>query len=93
MFDLGTRKDYWNLAPAVQRVFGTDSVMTGMRIDKDVTDVLTDGGVQLNEIDSCIWSVSIDGKPAQDPLIEGFWRDEKLWDYGAFKKTLNIPPL
>ncbi|KAJ5975472.1 hypothetical protein N7481_009179 [Penicillium waksmanii] len=28
MFDLGTRKDYWNLAPAVQRVFGIDSVMT-----------------------------------------------------------------
>lgn len=50
MFDLGTRKDYWNLSPAVQRVFGSDSVMTGMRIDKNVADVLTDGGIQLNEI-------------------------------------------
>jgi hypothetical protein len=27
--------------------------MTGMRIDKDVADVLTDGGVQLNEIGTC----------------------------------------
>lgn len=47
--------------------------------------------------EKCHWGwlndVSIDGKPAQDPLVEGFWRDGKLWDYGAFKKTLNIPPL
>lgn len=50
MFDLGTRKDYWNLAPAVQQVFGTSSVMTGMKVDKDVADVLVDGGVKLNEI-------------------------------------------
>ncbi|KAJ5937119.1 hypothetical protein N7466_003569 [Penicillium verhagenii] len=56
MFDLGTRKDYWNLAPSVQQIFGTDSVMTGMRIDKNVSEILTDGGIELSEIDSCIWS-------------------------------------
>lgn len=50
MFDLGTRKDYWNLAPAVQRVFGADTVMDGMRIDKNVSEVLEEGGVRLESI-------------------------------------------
>ena len=53
MFDLGTRKDYWNLAPSVQQIFGTDSVMTGMRIDKNVSEILTDGGIELSEIGKC----------------------------------------
>lgn len=48
MFDLGTRKDYWNLAPTVHRAFGT--VMTGIRVDKSVPEILADGGVQLDEI-------------------------------------------
>lgn len=81
MFDLGTRKDYWNLAPAVQRVFGMDSVMTGVKVDKDVAQILVEGGISLDTIgilffqwhckqnisrleanvsirvaDSCIWS-------------------------------------
>ncbi|CAI7627100.1 hypothetical protein PCG10_002394 [Penicillium crustosum] len=56
MFDLGTRKDYWNLAPAVQRVFGADTVMDGIRVEKDVSEILEDGGVALESINSCIWS-------------------------------------
>ncbi|KAJ5385600.1 hypothetical protein N7517_003511 [Penicillium concentricum] len=50
MFDLGTRKDYWNLAPAVQRVLGLDSAMTGMKVDKDVAQILVEGGVSLDTI-------------------------------------------
>lgn len=50
MFDLGTRKDYWNLAPAVQRIFGLGSVMTGVKVDKDVAQILVEGGVSLDEI-------------------------------------------
>ncbi|OQE02901.1 hypothetical protein PENVUL_c037G08097 [Penicillium vulpinum] len=56
MFDLGTRKDYWNLAPAVHRVFGLDGAMTGVKVDKDVAQILVEGEVSLDEIDSCIWS-------------------------------------
>lgn len=50
MFDLGTRKDYWNLAPAVQQVFGADTVMDGIRIEKNVSEILEDGGVALESI-------------------------------------------
>jgi hypothetical protein len=50
MFDLGTRKDYWNLAPAIQMVFGSDTAMTGMRIDKEVSEILEEGGVALDSI-------------------------------------------
>ncbi|CAI7607627.1 unnamed protein product [Penicillium glandicola] len=56
MFDLGTRKDYWNLAPAVVQEFGLDSLMTGVKVDKDVAQILVEGGVSLDTIDSCIWS-------------------------------------
>lgn len=35
--------------------------------------------------------IPIDGQPAHAPLVEGFWRDGKQWDYEAFKKTLVIP--
>ncbi|KAJ6137346.1 hypothetical protein N7471_003832 [Penicillium samsonianum] len=57
MFDLGTRTDYWNLAPAVQRIFGLNSVMTGVKVDKDVAQILVEGGVSLDTIgNSCIWT-------------------------------------
>ncbi|KAJ5777889.1 hypothetical protein N7520_001135 [Penicillium odoratum] len=56
MFDLGSRKDYWNFPPAVQRAIGTKSLIGGMRIDKDVSEILEEGGVSLKSINSCIWS-------------------------------------
>lgn len=36
IFNLGTRNDYSNIAPAVQRVFGLNSAMMGVKIDKCV---------------------------------------------------------
>lgn len=48
MFDLGTRKDYWNLPPIVlQR--GT-RILSGLKIDQDVTEVLEGNGVELDTI-------------------------------------------
>lgn len=56
MFDLGVRKDYWNMPPAVaQRI---ENVIPGIRVDKDVTEILTEKGVGLEEIDDVIWSHS-----------------------------------
>lgn len=47
--------------------------------------------------EKCHWGwlneIPIYGIPAQDPLVEGFWREGKLWNYGLFKRTLNLPPL
>ncbi|EQB52205.1 metallo-beta-lactamase superfamily protein [Colletotrichum gloeosporioides Cg-14] len=56
LFDLGTRKDYWNLPKAVLQLIGKGCVIFGMRVDEGIDEVLTKGGVDLNTIDSCIWS-------------------------------------
>lgn len=48
MFDLGTRKDYWNLPPVtLQR---GARILSGLKIDKDVTEVLEENGVKLDTI-------------------------------------------
>ncbi|RDH22963.1 hypothetical protein M747DRAFT_276298 [Aspergillus niger ATCC 13496] len=54
MFDLGTRKDYWNLPPAVRQPF--DQAMKSARVDKDVTEILCEKGIELRDIGSVIWS-------------------------------------
>ncbi|KAF6801166.1 metallo-beta-lactamase superfamily protein [Colletotrichum sojae] len=57
MFDLGTRKDYWNLPKAIQQgILGDGKVIFGMRIDKGIDEVLKEGGVDLKTIDYCVWS-------------------------------------
>ena len=48
MFDLGTRKDYWNLPDAVRLVF--DQAMPSVRIDKDVSEILCESGIPLSDI-------------------------------------------
>ena len=48
MFDLGTRKDWWNCPPlTLQRI---KTFIPGVRIEKDVTEILQEGGMQLKEI-------------------------------------------
>ena len=48
MFDLGTRKDYWNCPPfTLKRI---EQAIPGIRIDKGVTEILVEKGVGLNEI-------------------------------------------
>lgn len=56
MLDLGVRKDYWNVRPAVAK--RVETVISGIRVDKDVTEILTANGVKLEEIDDVRWSHS-----------------------------------
>ncbi|KAJ6008236.1 hypothetical protein N7540_012212 [Penicillium herquei] len=56
MFDLGTRKDYWNSPPFTMRRI--EAAIPGVRIDKDVTEILQEQGMKLSEIDDIIWSHS-----------------------------------
>lgn len=52
MFDLGVRKDYWNLPAALQKRLG--AVIPSLRVDKDVTEILQEKGIALDEIcESC----------------------------------------
>ena len=48
MFDLGVRKDYWNLAPVLQERLGT--VIPSLRVDKDMTEILEETGISLTSI-------------------------------------------
>lgn len=70
MFDLGTRKDYWNLAPSVQQIFGVDSVITGMRVDKNVSEILTEGGIDLSKIGKCR---SMTSEQFETTVSNGLW--------------------
>ncbi|CAK7233732.1 hypothetical protein SBRCBS47491_008711 [Sporothrix bragantina] len=54
MFDLGVRKDYWTLPASLQKRLGT--VIPGLRIDKDTTEILQEQGIALNDISSVVWS-------------------------------------
>ncbi|KAK1989212.1 metallo-beta-lactamase superfamily protein [Colletotrichum cereale] len=57
MFDLGVRKDYWNLPKAAQQgVLGPDGAIFGIRVEKGIDEVLKDGGVEPESVDYCIWS-------------------------------------
>ncbi|KAJ5818574.1 hypothetical protein N7474_004165 [Penicillium riverlandense] len=56
MFDLGTRKDYWNCPPfTLTRI---EAAIPGVRIEKDVTEILQEKGIKLSEINDIIWSHS-----------------------------------
>ncbi|CAI4215878.1 unnamed protein product [Parascedosporium putredinis] len=54
MFDLGIRKDYWNLPAVLQLRFS--QVIVALKVDEDVTEVLESGGIGVDSIDSVIWS-------------------------------------
>ena len=48
MFDLGVRKDYWNYAAVLQRRIG--SIIPSLRVDRNVSEILEEGGVGLEMI-------------------------------------------
>jgi glyoxylase-like metal-dependent hydrolase (beta-lactamase superfamily II) len=54
MFDLGCRKDYWNLPPVIQKRLG--DVIPGLKVKQDVSEILEAKGITLSSISSIIWS-------------------------------------
>ena len=54
VFDMGMRKDWWNLAPAVGK--GLALMTTSIRVDKDVPEILQENGIRLEDIDDIFWS-------------------------------------
>ncbi|KAI1627144.1 beta-lactamase-like protein [Exophiala viscosa] len=54
MFDLGVRKDWWNLSPVIHKRLG--STIPGLRVDTDVPEILKNNGISLDSISSVIWS-------------------------------------
>lgn len=57
LYDLGCRKDWQNLPPALGIPnLMENSILKTLDIEKNVADILADGGVKLNEIEGIIWS-------------------------------------
>ncbi|KAH8695628.1 beta-lactamase-like protein [Talaromyces proteolyticus] len=54
MFDLGIRKDYWNYPAILQKRLS--EVIPALRVEKDVTEILKENGIQLDEISTVVWS-------------------------------------
>lgn len=54
LFDLGCRKDWQNFVPQLSDLMRNR--MTGIRITKDVTDILSEGNVDLNNIQAVVLS-------------------------------------
>ncbi len=53
LFDLGVRKDWKNLAPRIaDRIRGGGWQIT---VEKDVAEILREGGVKLGDIEAIIW--------------------------------------
>lgn len=54
VFDLGTRKDFWNSVPAIADL--CDNHVPGLKVEKDVTEILEEGGVKLSDLKALILS-------------------------------------
>jgi glyoxylase-like metal-dependent hydrolase (beta-lactamase superfamily II) len=54
VFDLGLRKDWWNLAPKIGDGLALGAI--GVKVDKDVAEILQESDIPLQEIDDIIWS-------------------------------------
>ena len=57
LYDLGCRKDWRNLSKALGLEDLVEmGVLDKLEIEKNVADILVEGGVKLEEVDGIIWS-------------------------------------
>lgn len=54
LFDLGSRRDWQNLVPSVVETLNLR--IPGLKVEKEVVDIIKDGGVDPNEIEALILS-------------------------------------
>ena len=54
LFDLGSRKDWWNNSPAAYA--SIKHGITGLNIPKNINEILKEGGVDDTKIDGAVWS-------------------------------------
>jgi glyoxylase-like metal-dependent hydrolase (beta-lactamase superfamily II) len=54
LFDLGCQRDFWNLPRPIAEVIETK--VPGIKVDKNLVEVLVEGGIDVTEIDAAIIS-------------------------------------
>ncbi|KAL9119228.1 MAG: hypothetical protein Q9187_004217 [Circinaria calcarea] len=54
LFDLGSRTDWWNLAPVQYNAI--QMKIRGLRAAKGITEILVENGLKLGKIDGMVWS-------------------------------------
>jgi hypothetical protein len=59
LFDLGIRKDWENLVPSTVALLKDWGTM--LTVEKDVVDILRDGGTDLDKIDAAVWRQGLVG--------------------------------
>ena len=68
LFDLGCRKDWWNLSPAAAA--SIKNGIPGLNVKKDVSEILKEGGVDISKVNGIVWSHwhwDHTGNPSQFP--------------------------
>lgn len=57
LYDLGCRKDWENLPPALGiKALRDSGILYTLEVKKNVSEILTEGGVKLDDIEGVIWS-------------------------------------
>lgn len=56
LFDAGARRDYWNYSPLVAGRFAKGVNVKGLRVSQGVHEVLAEARVDLNNLESVVWS-------------------------------------
>jgi glyoxylase-like metal-dependent hydrolase (beta-lactamase superfamily II) len=54
LFDLGCKRDFWNLPPPISSVI--DAKVPGIKVEKSLADVLEEGGIRLDSLEAAIVS-------------------------------------
>jgi hypothetical protein len=54
LFDCGARKDFENFSPRIKERLNLN--VKGLKIEKDVHDIVQDAGVSLEQLNATIWS-------------------------------------
>lgn len=54
LYDLGCRKDFWNLPPPISEVI--DAKVPGIRVEKNLAEILVEGGVDLANLEAAVIS-------------------------------------
>ena len=91
IFDLGIRKDWKNFAPTLLKLCEFAGIT--MQADKDVVDILEEGGIRKEEITAVIWryaSLSLWCSPPLTYMHNSHWHFDHVGDTSRFAPSTEL---